>query len=1079
MSEISVVVRARDPGSLRLPVLDPDQESVCRAAGSGSVVVQGAPGSGRTTCALGVLARAVEGGESALLWAPDRVRVGAVEARAQALAPRAVRPVRTPAAFAHLVVSTWRVGRADPLGPVELVTGTQEDQAIAELLAADTGEWPASMPEAMRAMPAFRMEVRNLFARAGEAGIDGEGLERLGERFGRAEWVAAGRVLRAYESAPGADLETRGPLGVDTSRIQHLAARVLADWEREAPARGVTAPPPRPDVVVVDDLQDCTPATVELLAVMSGLGTRVVAFADPDVAVASYRGGEPHLDRRLARELGVDTLQLGDVHRGGAALRDLARAVTGRITTTGPAARRRVGVRTGAPAADDVRIHLAAGDAQLGALAARLMRSHHLHDGIAWEDQVVIVRSSGQVAAVRRLLARGGVPLAGRGRAFAFADEPVTRTLLDLVSSGLPSAGPAVGGGASGPAGGATVAEDAPMAGHSTGDQSELALRLLESPCVRADPLDVHRLLRRLNSEVVAAGDGDDPDDDGSDVMAAGFGLVDLLEDPAPALGAAGPDLAAAVARASAMWRARQGAWRMRPRQALWALWEAADVAEDWRRGALAGDGDSAWFDDQLDAVIALFRVADVWEQRTPEGLAGDFARQLLADRVPVDTIARTGERPPGVDVLTPAQAMGREWSVVCVLGLQDGRWPNLRLRDRVLRADLLADVAAGRTGEGPQGEVLLDDPRSARRAVLDDETRLFAAAVTRSRCHLHLGAVSAEQEAPSEFVDLSRPWARVDEVDGRIRLERVPAPLDLPGQVATLRHLAAQAADTPERDVATTLLAVLAGEGVSAADPTRWTGVGGISTGAVVEPPGPVVVSPSKVESARDCALRWFLASSGGSVPAGGAQQLGTVVHAIAQRHPHGSLDVMLDELHEAWEDLGYDATTWVGEQQMRHSEDVVRALADYMSGVPGEVRTEVPVSRRVGDVVVRGSIDRVEVVDGGVRIVDLKTGGNAVSVPAAEAHPQLATYQVALVEGGEPVVGARLEYLGSGKPVLRSQAALDEDGLAAWRAELDAVGALMRGPTYVATPSESVCRYCPFARSCPARGQGRRTLA
>ncbi|WP_312350121.1 PD-(D/E)XK nuclease family protein [Actinomyces sp.] len=1118
MSEIQVEVGGVDPALAELPAPDTAQAAVCARAELASSVVRGAPGSGRTTCALMVLDGCRARGESAVLWVPDRSRVDVVEARVQALLPEAVRPVRTPAAYAYQVVSTWRIGRGDPLGTLELVTGAQEDQLIQALLARGGIAWPDSMPEAMRAMPAFRMEVRNLFARAGEAGIDGAALGELGSRFGHPEWVSAGSLLAMYEGDPGFAVTTRGAMSVDTSRIQRIASDLVARWEADAPGEGVTAVVPLPDVVVVDDLQDCTASTVELLASMARRGVRVVAFADPDVAVASYRGGEPHLDQRLAERLDVPVLELGEVHRGTAALRDLARDVTGRISTSGPVRRRTVGVagevsggapadggsgaeagpggvgsprsEVSAPRASDVLVHLAASEAQMGAITAHHLSAHHLHDGVAWEDQVVIVRSSGDVAEVRRQLRRGGVPVAGRRRAIAFSAEPVTRTLLELVAGqvGLAQQGRATtaGGGVHPPAPQSrdsaprrspdpTAAEDADRVG-----ELELARRLLESPFVRADALDVHRLLRALNSRVVAAGDEAGDDEDATDVVEAHYDVLSLLEDAESLAGCEDEDLHDALVRAGRMWAVGRGPGTARPRAALWALWDASGLAEQWRDGALAPDRDAEWYDDQLDALLALFRVADVWEQRNPAGSAREFCLQLLADDVPTDTITRMGIRPPGVDVLTPAQAMGREWEVVAVLGLQDGRWPNLRLRDRVLRADLLADLAAGRTGTDAQGhDVLLDDPRSARRGVLDDETRLLAASVTRSRRVLHVAAVRTEQQAPSQFLDVVARHAPVDLVEGEVPLERVPPSLDLPGQVGRLRHLAAQPEDTPQREVATTLLAVLAGEGVRSADPAAWTGAGGLSTEEPVLGQGPVFVSPSKVQSARECALKWFLASAGGSPSSGGAQQLGTLVHAIAQRHPHGPLDVMLEELDVAWEEIGHDLSTWVGQREHAHAESVVRALASYMEGVPGEVGVEVPVRVPVGDLVITGSIDRLEVVDEGVRIVDLKTGKPSVTKDGAEEHPQLATYQVALLAQGRAVSGARLVFLGNGKVEERLQGALEGEHLEQWRTDLEDLADTMRAGTFRATPSEQACRYCPFRRSCPAMDQGRRTLA
>lgn len=766
--------------------------------------------------------------------------------------------------------------------------------------------------------------------------------------------------------------------------------------------------------------------------------------------------------------------ELGAVHRGTPALRELVRDVTSRITTAGSLRRRQVGVAAvtldedaQAPASpgpsQDIHIHLTASQAQLGALVAHRLRGHHLHEGVAWEDQVVLVRSQGDVDEVRHQLRRGGVPVAGRRRAMAFASQAVTRTLLDLAVGRI----------------GRDAALGRPQAGEAVGPgEEQLATQLLASPFVQADPLDVHRLLRVLNSHVLAEGTDSDEEDD-LDVVAATFDLVDLLEDPTRAADA-DPGLREALERAGRMWAAAHTSGSGRPREQLWALWEASGRAEQWQADALAGGDDAEWFDDQLDAVLALFRVADVWEQRTPNGTAREFSLQTLADDVPTDTITRLGIRPPGVEVLTPTQAMGREWEVVAVMGLQDGRWPNLRLRDRILRADLLADLAAGRTGSDGRGnEILLEDSRSARRGVLDDETRLFAAALSRSRRVLHLGAVRADQQAPSSFVDIAAPHAHLDLVNGEIPLEPVPPSLDLSGQVAKLRHLAAQPQDDPARDLATTLLAVLAREGIPGADPLRWTGAGGItSTDPVLGVSAPRV-SPSTVQAALECPLKWFLSSARGAAAAGDAQQLGTLVHAIAEHHPHGPLDDMLDELEANWDRLGHDDSTWVGRRAHEHARAVVRALADYLSTVPGEVSTEVRVDVPVGGLVVGGSVDRLEVVDEGVRVVDLKTGKNSGTKASGEDHPQLATYQVALLASGVQVAGARLVFLGAEKVEERPQSALVGERLGQWQERLEGLAHTMRSSTFTATPSEQACAFCPFTRACPAQDQGRRTLS
>lgn len=1081
MSEIDVRLRPRPRGWARLPALDRAQAAVVEAARHRDVIARGAPSSGRTTVALAVLAGAVADGRSAVLLVPDRARADHLAPRAQVLAPNAVRPVRTPASFAYQVVSTWRTRRRSPLGAVELVTGSAQDQAIARLIESVPAPWPDQIPAQMRAMPAFRAELRNLFARAGEAGMDGEALIAAGERFEQGQWVAAGHLLRALLDASLTGPECPGALRVDLSRIQALAADLVGSWEHDGEAAGVSAPPPVPDVVVVDDLQDCTPSTITLLRACRAAGARVVALSDSDVAVAGYRGGEPHLDLRLASALGVGIDELDRVHGPSPRIRALVADAASRVTQSGPSARRRAGA-DGDDAERPLRTHLAATPAQMGALIARELRAHRLHDAVAWSGQVVIVRSASMVDEMRRHLSRGGVPVAGGGRAFDFAAQPVTRLMLDLLVV---------------PRGGST-AEGAVRAG--------VAKRLLASALVGADMLAVHRLLRGLAEQRPdgaeaggrAAGDGRRKPTAGAEAgepappcSSGPPDTADLIADPAlwgPLLrdaagrkgrrAAAAAELADALGRASAVWEAAGAGGTRRPQEALWAMWSAAGVADQWRSRAMADDAESGWYDDQLDAVVALMRVADVWEQRNPGGAAGRFAEELLGGSVPIDTISRVGQRPEGVEVLTPAQAVGRHWNVVAVVGLQDGAWPNMRLRDRILRADLLADVGAGRTTTDPEGnEALIDSTRAARKSVLDEEYRLLVAALSRATRFIHAGAVRNEHQAPSAFFDLVATHAGTPRTGGVVPLDEVPAPLSLSGHIAALRQDAAREDGSERAASAVRLLALLAREGVRAAHPERWMGAGGTpTTDAALT--GEVVLSPSQFESALQCPLRWFLTTIGADGPGTAAQSLGTLVHDIAEHHPNGTREQLRAALDERIGELGYDLGTWAGRRDHAHAYAVIDNLASYMEGVPGAVDVEGTVAASVEGVTIRGRMDRVEHVDGGVRVTDIKTGRYGYTAKNVPDNPQLAAYQMALLALGEPVVGGRIALVGGDKERVFDQPALRGEDLDEWRAAVRRVGEAARGPSFRATPSEAACRFCSFDRLCPARDRGRKTV-
>ena len=1060
MSEIQVRLRSRGADWWRLPELNVRQRAVVEAARSGDVIVRGAPSSGRSTCALAVFEEAASRGRSALILAPDRTRADVLTPRAQGLGPDVVRPVRTPASFAYQVVATWRTQRDVPLEGVELVTGAAQDQMLAEALESVEAPWPEDIGPQMRAMPAFRAELRNLVARAGEAGMDASALSEAGARFGRPEWQVAGAIIAALEEGPEHSPEYPQTLRVDLSRIQALAAELIDAWEQDAPSRGVQAPCPVPDVVIVDDLQDCTPSTLRLLEACRDAGARIVAFSDSDVAVAGYRGGEPHLDRRLASLLGVEIVELGQVYDMSRAVRELARQACARIAQSGSPARREAAVSEDAPQGLLVT-HLGATPSQMGALIARALRAHHLHDGIDFSDQVVIVRSSSMVAETSRYLARGGVPVAGASRAFDFATQPTTRLLLDLVT--MPTG----------------------LSNTEAAARRELAERLLPSPLVRADALAVHRLLRRLNAARAQAAE-----EAGDEAAPIPLTAADLVSDPQtwrPALEhaeQAGGRRARAAAMLARPLETAVRLWELgcsgsaRPQERLWSLWEASGVAGEWRSRAIASDDSSGWYDDQLDAVVALLRVADVWEQRNPAGSAVHFASELLAGSVPIDTISRVGVRPGGVEVLTPAQAMGRHWQVVVLAGLQDGAWPNLRLRDRILRADLLADAGAGRVAVGEDGrEELIDSTRAARRAVLDDEYRLFVAAVTRSRSIVHAGAVRSEDAAPSVFFDLVARLAGTPRENDIVPVDTVEAPLSLSGHIADLRARAANPDEPADAQLAATLLALMAREGIASAQPHRWLGAGGTPTSAQ-DYRGEIVLSPSQFERALACPLRWFLTTIGADAPSNAAASLGTLVHAVAEEHPHGTPEELTEALEARIEELGYNLDTWAGRVADRHARDIVNNLASYVVGVPGEVTVEQTVSAEVEGVTIRGRMDRLEHVDEGVRVTDLKTGKSGYTKANVRENPQLAAYQLALLASGEKVAGARIALLGGSKPQIFDQPALEGEDLERWREWVREVALSARGPYFEARPSQEACRYCSFDRLCPARERGRKVV-
>ncbi|MDO5728216.1 MAG: PD-(D/E)XK nuclease family protein [Actinomycetaceae bacterium] len=1045
-----------------LPPLDARQQSIVKAIidpsahGSGRhAIILGCPGSGRTLTAL-MLAHELHKrnptpvDNPVLILAADRLRVDLVQPFAEQLLPGVVRPVRTPVALAFDYTSAWNCEREQPRLAPQLLTGAQEDAELADIIRGRQIEWPEWITEDVTALPAFRMELRNLLARAREAGWDADMLRLMGERSGREMWQAGADLMEVWDSSPVALGAADRPALLSAPQLQEQAGNLIRQWNDRATTEDVHAPLTVPYAVVVDDLHDCTGATLTLLSALAEAGSRIIATADPDVAVATYRGGEPHLDGRLQRALDASVYELGPTYRGSLALRRVVQGITNRITVTGSAKRRSFGAVDAREDTAGLAVRVYGSRSQeITAIAHEIRRRQLSREQFSLSDMAVIVRSSSEVNRVRFALMRHGIETTSLRRAINYAGEPVTSTLLAL------------------------------LVDHAEETPSTLFRTLMASPYVGVNLLELHRLIAACAPDIQTTSLSEFASQlrdrwknlDGSDELRERItqqaldpcvrGLVAALDLIEVGRTAAGDD----------------------PQRALWSLWEAAGVETAWVRAALVNEAESALYDERLDAVISLMRTADVWQQRNPGGTAREFAAELRAETLPTDNLAIGGQRPTGVHVLTAAQSVGKQWPIVFVSGVQDGSWPNLTLRDRLSRAGEITEVANGSLDVSDLargGNTMM----AMRRSALNEELRMFAAAVSRARQYLTVTACRTEDLAPSSFVDLCATLMGMDiDESGGVPTTQVPPGVDTRSLIARLRYILTAPHQAPEHQrLAGELLALMANEGMREADPMTWSGVGGMTAvGPTDDRPR---LSPSAIEVLLTCPARWFMTKHGGDVPSGDASTIGTLVHDIAEEFPHGDPQTLLNELDERWDDNEFDRTSSLGQKFYAETREKVQRMGEYFQhlGPDCEVETEYGVRVELDNAIITGKIDRIESVDGGVRITDIKTGRPG-SQKGTETHLQLLLYQYALNRLGFNVQGARLLALAHKSPEKFNQSSIfsgsdsANERLAMVEETIAQAATLAQGPEYAAIITTE-CRTCPVVHLCPARDEGLRAI-
>jgi len=1006
----------------------PAQREVIEAPLNARALIRGPAGSGKSEV---LIARALHLLRSGIK--PDRLLVltfgrDHADLLRDEIATRAETVAREPLArtFPALAFSIVRLSMEKSHRDPILLSGAEQDDFIRDFLATDLLENLSGWPESIR--PAlgtrgFAKELRDLISRAKEWGLDPEDLAKLAIETKDELWIPASRLWKRYEEVNinrDSNVE-HAKDRIDPSELINRAVRVMnASDEFANKVRDQF------DVVLIDQFEESDPSHRRLIKALSPRAFMI--FSDQGSTVSRFRGADPEgledFLEKFASSYGLET-EISN-HRLEERIRPRARRIF---------------------------IESDSLSAEAEAIAEHLRSLHHRRE-IPWSEMAVIVRSPGEhLSVIRRALIHIGIPVNQESGTLSLAENPVIRPLLLIAEIAI------------------ALARDGNV--KATPEKIEQMQELLLSEFGGLNALELRKIRSEIN-RVREEGDLTPTREILLNSLAQGEAFLDFDQS----------GLLTPLRRTIASARSIASNSSSTITDLLWAIWSSAKdregnlVKEKWQDRAIFSHStyDSGSADRDLDAVVELFEIAKRHAERFPSAHPALFIESVRKTRVVGDVIVAHGDRGDQVTLTTVHSAKGKEWKIVVIAGLQEGKWPNLTLRGSLLGSERLVDIQ--RHGLLARAEL----NALSSNAIAEDEARIFEVAKDRASDLIIFTAVSRDDDEPSSF------FARERDLEPNDHDDPIKPFLTATEKIALMRRevIDPLVSQSRKAEIASALKTLAVG-GFGSADPSNWLGSRPRSSeDPIVSEGDDVFISPSEIDRFLECELRWFLEKSGAREGDSQAALLGSTLHVYAKMIADGevNLDEARSRLERAWHLIDLNSG-WV---QKAGLNDALRTLTRFFEWHRNNPRsilaTEASFTLEIGRIKVRGSADRIEIDDQGAHfIVDLKTSHDPMKTKEAESNQQLATYQAALalgafegIEASENLGGAELVYPATDakKVTTRSQSTKDPDETVETLAR---VGETMSGARFVATINAN-CRVCAVRSLCPMQGEGRSVI-
>lgn len=1064
-----LILDSTAPTAPGLATLDANQAKVVDHR-QGAIRVLAGPGTGKTTTLVEAMAGRLTG-ENALK--PDQV-LGLTFGRRAALDWRdrvtakigggLIPSISTFHSFCYALVRQFQ-STEDYLAPFRLLSGPEQESRSRQLFNDSIADGNLNWPQDLMAAVGTRglaEEVRAVMSRTRSHMMEPVDLVRLGQDAQNASWEAIGKFMDEYLNV----LDAEGV--IDYSELIYRAVLLSHQPHVQDFLHN------QYKAIFVDEYQDTDPGQVALLKAMISPETSLVVVGDVDQAIYGFRGADEAGIRKFKAEFSplfnnkFEDVVLTNCRRFGGNIREAASVIIGSRIPSGfnpedIKAHRAPSVDP--EIQDTLQVRTFDSEGAEAANIADLVARAHAHEGFAWSDIAVIVRSARvSLPVIQRALVGSGIPVTVAADEVPLHLDPAVVPLLDVLR----------------------------VIDNPKSLTPEMAHDILAGPLANVDQIDLRRLAAALRKQARA---------NGEPVKPSGQLVADALAKPGLLLEFAQGEFASVVSDITEVGNLISEAKRQiqngaTPHEVLNFVWQSSAWSKQLEQRALSFEYGAHNANRDLDSICGLFDLANRFVARGGGKDLTIFLAEIQSQIIPAEQLAENDTRSDSVRLLTAHRAKGLQWPMVIVAGVQEELWPDVRSRSTILQSDRIG------------AHEVLYPPTYAE--TLAGERRLFYVAATRAMKKLVLSAVDtgAKEDGikPSRFLmDLKENISGLDwaHVTGRPK-----RPLTIDGLISTLRQALLDEHNSAQVKQAAAYRLNLLGQKKSHmfknALPENWWGINELTKN---EMPQIVSLSATAIEGVEGCSLKWFLEKRAGAVSDAGIPMVfGNILHLIAEGIQNKDLpldvEVVDEKISQIWDELNYEAA-WESrrERQEAHNASVrlvnwfservdVEALAETQLGMNLDVTDQDGTNYKVA---ITGYADRLEFAVDGIKIYDYKTSKNVVGKKELASNVQLALYTFLIENGFYKVNGEKQELaegaqIDSGALVQLRNGSEDYPEIQELKAgkhdensEVPLIDRIKSAALVIAQDKfetkydHNSCGFCPVRTLCPAMPEGR----